>query len=56
MKGWGVGALAGKVGSVPGSLWRIETGAIKAPRPHVRRALAKALGVKEADPLGKVGL
>jgi transcriptional regulator with XRE-family HTH domain len=48
--GWGLKALAEAVGlKNRSSLYRIENGVTKQPRPEIRKALAKALGAKEAD-------
>ena len=49
MKGWGIKALADAIDVEESTIWRIETGAIKAPRLEIRIALAKALKMKQAD-------
>lgn len=52
---WGLKALAKKAGLNRSSLYRIETGLTQVPSQKTRRALAKVLGVKEADLFSKVG-
>jgi DNA-binding XRE family transcriptional regulator len=52
-EGWGVGALAAAIDVAESTIWRIETGAIKEPRPWIRRALARKLGVSVSKLFGK---
>ena len=54
-RGWRFGALANQIGVPASTLWRIETGSIKAPRPEIRIALAKVLKMKQADLFKQVG-
>jgi len=55
MKGWGIKALAEAIGIEESTLWRLESGATKAPKVATRVALAKALGVSDAALFGKAG-
>jgi transcriptional regulator with XRE-family HTH domain len=53
MKGWGIKALADAIGIEESTLWRLESGATKAPKVETRVALAKVLGVSEPMLFGK---
>src|SRR5439155_18238247 len=53
-KGWGIGKLAVDVGVAESTIRRLEVGLTEEPSDRVRRALARKLGVAQADLFGKM--